>query len=331
MVDGKKLAKAGFAYLGVSYDEMDCQKFVEKCLADCGDHTDLGGSNSWYREVRKNGWVGTPEECRAKYGSVPPGAFLFILEDVSESTPSKFRNDGIGDATHIGLVTGSGKGAIHSSYSNHCVCESKFEGKTIKNGGWNRVGLWNRVDYGLTGASGGIDGAGTDATDTGTADASGGSPAEDAGSAEVTTEIRMVWAANGKPINLRKSGSTTASLIDRVPVGEMVEVLKNTGGWSRVRWRGKTGWIKNDFLIPESEAAGMPTTAASAQAIVTSANGGPVKMRRKPSVKCEAWEDVPNGTVVTVDRRGPVWSQISHGKRYGWYMKTEFLKDIGVG
>ena len=52
---------AGDKYLGRSYEEMDCQAFVERCMRDVGLKMDLGGSNSWYREVMKNGWVGTPE------------------------------------------------------------------------------------------------------------------------------------------------------------------------------------------------------------------------------------------------------------------------------
>ena len=149
MVDGKKLGEVGFQYVGTPYDVMDCQAFVERCLKDCGDSTNLPGSNSWYRECIKNGWVGTPEECKAEFGTVPKGAFLFILKAVSDSTPAKFRDDGIGDAYHMGLVTNKDKGALHSSKSKGGVCQSEFHGKTIKNGGWNRIGLWNHVDYGI--------------------------------------------------------------------------------------------------------------------------------------------------------------------------------------
>ena len=78
-----------------------------------------------------------------EFGSVPKGALLFIREDVSASTPGKFRSDGIGDITHMGVKTGRGDGAIHSSHSRGCVCTSKFRDRTIPNGGWNRVGLLN--------------------------------------------------------------------------------------------------------------------------------------------------------------------------------------------
>ena len=97
-IDARALAQAGFRYLGRSYQEMDCQGFVERCLADCGNHTDLSGSNSWFRECLKNGWVGTPEECRKEFGNVPVGAFLFILEAVSELETDRFSLGGLFDA-----------------------------------------------------------------------------------------------------------------------------------------------------------------------------------------------------------------------------------------
>jgi hypothetical protein len=143
MINGAKLAGTGFRYLGTPYESMDCQAFVEQCLRDCGLEKNLAGSNAWFREVMNNGAVLTPEECVKEFGSVPKGALLFIREDVSASTPEKFRSDGIGDITHMGVKTGRGDGAIHSSHSRGCVCTSKFRDRTIPNGGWNRVGLLN--------------------------------------------------------------------------------------------------------------------------------------------------------------------------------------------
>ena len=147
MVDGNRLGEVGFKYLGVSYSQMDCQAFVEQCLRDCGREINLAGSNAWIRFVMDHGWVGTPEECVQQHGRIPKGAFLFILEQDGKE-PAKYQGDGIGNASHIGLVTmPEGEGAIHSSASRGCVCESRFEGKTIRNGGWNRVGLWADVAY----------------------------------------------------------------------------------------------------------------------------------------------------------------------------------------
>lgn len=227
MVNGNKLGEVGFKYLGVPYSEMDCQAFVEKCLADCGKRIDLAGSNAWYREVMQHGWVGTPEECVKNLGCVPAGAFIFILE-YNGKEPPKYRDDGIGNASHIGLCTGDkGKGGIHSSASRGCVAESEFHGKTIPNGGWNRVGLWDQVEY----------------------DYSGGDIPDPEPAPTPSPETATVYAENGNPVNMRKSPSKAGALIDRIKCGEQVEVLETNGEWSRIKWHGMTGYMMTEFLL----------------------------------------------------------------------------------
>ena len=152
MISAEEFSRAGSKYLGRPYDlkqpgGMDCQDFYEQCLKDCGLSMDLGGSNAWYRKIRSTGWTGSPEECKAKFGSIPKGATLFI-HAFDGGEEKRGYHDGLGNASHIGIKTGTGKGAIHSSYSRGCVAESEFHDKTIRNGGWNMVGLSTLFDYG---------------------------------------------------------------------------------------------------------------------------------------------------------------------------------------
>ena len=246
MPKGSELARAGCPYLGTKYSVMDCQKFVEKCLEDIGLRKDLDGSNTWYRYIIENGWVGSPEECKALFGTIPKGAFLFILEHDGKE-PEKYRRDGIGNASHIGIYTAMtgeemvslaiaegdteagkynfGNGAIHSSSTREAVATSKFAGKTI-NGGWNRVGLWTAISYGEP----------IDSIIHG--DEPGGE-----------TMIATVYSDNGKPVNFRKKPSTSAALVDQIPVGEQVEVTEKGSEWCECKWKGKTGYIMTQFLI----------------------------------------------------------------------------------
>jgi len=220
MPTGKELAAAGPKYLGTPYSKMDCQTFVERCLADIGIRINLPGSNAWYREMD---WVGSPEECRKKYGKVPTGAFLFILDDVGPKTPEKYRHDGLGDATHMGIVTGMGLGAIHSSETKGCVAESEFASKTIKNGGWNRVGLWNQIDYGLK---------------------KEGEPVD-----EVIEDVLV--RTGGGALNLRKSPG--GALIDRIPDGDTVDVYEKGPEWCRIGWHGYSGYVATQYLVFEGD------------------------------------------------------------------------------
>lgn len=213
---GQEISEAGFKYIGTPYSVMDCQAFVEKCLADCGIRKDLAGSNAWYRYIMANGWVGTPEECRSHFGYMPLGVFLFVQKD-DGGEPGKYRGDGIGNVNHIGIYTSTGKGAINSSSSNGCVCESSFKGKSIR-GGWNRVGLWKQISYGesidriLHGGGGG-------------------------------TMVNYQAMVIGGYLRLRDEPNEHADLICRIPDRTIITITEEFGDWGCTSFGGKTGWV----------------------------------------------------------------------------------------
>ena len=231
-IDAVACSFAGDKYIGRSYDEMDCQAFVEQCMKDCGLREDLAGSNTWYRHIMNNGWVGTPEECIREFGASPKGALLFILEHDGKE-PKQYRQDGIGNASHIGIVIHRHDGAIHSSHSRGGVSYSKFKDKTIPNGGWNRIGLYNKFTYGKSidwvlehgGSSGGDE--------------------------EVIPLQGTVTAPSGSTVNLRKSKD--GPLLERIPVGTSVMVVDYGPEWCKVITGGLTGWMRTEFIELEGE------------------------------------------------------------------------------
>lgn len=265
-ISAEQVSLQGDKYLGTPYTTMDCQAFVERCLKDAGLKKDLAGSNAWYREVRKNGWVGSPEDCKKTFGSIPKGAFLFILKHDGSETARGY-HDGLGNASHIGLYTGRGKGAIHSSSSRGQVCESAFKGKTIPNGGWNTVGLWNRLDYGwkvnnLLAVQKGSDSVGI-LDDLVTA--INGKPAQQATTptdlqqpttqTDLTPEApigytRTVTAPNGGTVNVREKpgGAKKAALKTGTKVTALEGKTDSSGiSWTRVRYETE-GWMMSRFL-----------------------------------------------------------------------------------
>ena len=232
MISAETVSLQGDKYIGTSYSRMDCQGFVERCLADAGLKKDLAGSNAWYRFVRKNGWVGTPEECTKRFDCIPKGAFLFILKHDGGETARGYK-DGLGNASHIGLYTGRGQGAMHSSSSRGCVTESAFSGKTIPKGGWNTVGLWKELDYGqqINALLGNHE-----------------EVKEMTAMIETTMDgAATVTSANGKPVRVRTKPSTKTSIVTSLPTGTAVEVLETNGDWCRIAYT-QTGWMMKQFL-----------------------------------------------------------------------------------
>ena len=240
-INAAEFAEVGFQLIGTPYSTLDCQAFYEKCWELLGYYINKKGSNAWFRVMT---WTGTPEECIAKFGCIPKGATLFILEfDGGEEKVGY--HDGLGNASHIGIKTGRGEGAIHSSSSRKGVVESKFQDKTIKNGGWNRVGLWaDGFDYGEK----------VNAL-LGSPSSNNTSEIEQPGTKEedFIVAIAAVVNGNGKSVKLRNSPSTNEGLYWDIADQTSVVVLKKGDNWSQVKAGSHTGYMMTKFLNFEPE------------------------------------------------------------------------------
>ena len=248
MPSATALIRAAPKFLGVPYSTLDCQAFIEAALREIGIRENLAGSNAWFRHMT---WTGTPEECNRSFGKIPPGAFLFILEH-DGGEPEKYKPDGIGNASHIGIYTSMtgaemvqiakeagienaakynfGNGAIHSSYTHKAVCTSNFKGNSIRDG-WNMIGLWDRLSYDIDipGESG----------------------------EEVKPMTATVNGPKEETVFLRGKPSAKVPYICRVPSGAKVEMVgENQNGWTAVNYNGQKGYMKTEFLTPGDATPG---------------------------------------------------------------------------
>lgn len=91
---GESVAAAAVQSVGVgyTYDEMDCQAFVEHCVRQAGGSMDYSGSNDMARNAV---WLGTLENAKAA-GKLVPGAGMLIHEDTEANLPAKYRGDAAG-------------------------------------------------------------------------------------------------------------------------------------------------------------------------------------------------------------------------------------------
>lgn len=257
-----QLARAAVQAVGVgyTYDEMDCQAFVEHCARQAGGAMDYLGTNDM---ARRAAWLGTLSQARAQ-GRLVPGAGLLIREETEENLPARYAGDGLGDFSHAGLYVGpdaltdtdkTGRmrscDAVHSS-----ATRGRVAGSTLQNG-WTHAIWFPEIDYGEGDATGtpgagtgpttgvtpggtGTTGAGTGPTTgvttggTGTATSTPAPGASTLTAGTVPTVYATVVSPDGGPVKLRRSASAEETLYWLVGAGARVLVERTEGAWSLI-------------------------------------------------------------------------------------------------
>lgn len=72
----------------------------------------------------------------------------------------------------------------------------------------------------------------------------------------------ITTADRGTTVNLRKGPSASSDLVDRINLGQTVEIMDETGDWTKVKWKNKTGYIMTGFLIRDLDDDGTDETSA---------------------------------------------------------------------
>ena len=147
---GEDLAKCALLekWNKLKYDNCDCQNFVELVIKELGIRKPDGsvynwrGCNSMYRNYYT--FRGTIEECIAKYGYLPIGAFVYIWTPTGQELVGYY--DDLGNCKHVGLYCG-----------DNIVRDSTRSTKTHRDGvgsrtleGFTHCTLFSGVDYNIT-------------------------------------------------------------------------------------------------------------------------------------------------------------------------------------
>lgn len=252
---GESVSKAAIQAIdiGYTYEEMDCQAFIEYCVKQAGGTMNYAGSNDMARHAV---WLGTLENAKAA-GKLVPGAGMLIHEDTEANLPAQYRGDGLGDFSHVGLYVGenaltdtdkNGKArvcnVVHSSSSM-----GRVAGSTLQNG-WTHVMWFPEIDYGEDVQPGVEAGAETSqGTGTGADSAPDGLTAgTPAASAE---RYATVVSPDGNPVKLRKSASQKEPVYWLVNNGARVMVEREKDGWSLVTAICTDGYTRRAYMMSQ--------------------------------------------------------------------------------
>ena len=243
-------AATAAAHVGYTYDEMDCQAFVEHCARQAGGAMDYLGTNDM---ARRAAWLGTLAQARAQ-GRLVPGAGLLIREETDANLPARYAGDGLGDFSHVGLYVGEDALTDVDKNGNARSCDvvhssatmGRVAGSTMANG-WTHVMWFQEIDYGNEAGLGVDQGADSgDVADGGTSVGDGLTAGAPAAGAE---RYAMVVSPDGGPVKLRKSASAEETLYWLVNAGARVQVERERDGWALIRAICTDGYTRRAYMM----------------------------------------------------------------------------------
>ena len=298
------------AHVGYTYDELDCQAFVEHCVRQAGGRMDYLGTNDM---ARRAAWLGTLDEARAQ-GRLVPGAGLLIREATEANLPARYAGDGLGDFSHVGLYVGENALTDTDKNGRRRACDvvhssatmGRVAGSTLQNG-WTHALWFSEIDYAVTaGAGAGADGANADGTGgTAISDTSAGGTGT--GNGAVTSGTNADGTGTGTSgTSTGGTGAGTGAVTSGTNAGAGTSGTgtgTNTGGTGAIIAPGVTGTTS----APGLTAGAVP----AAYATVTSPDGGPVKLRKSASRGESLYWLVGAGARVRVERTRDGWSLVT--------------------
>lgn len=236
MIPSKKLVEEYIKTIGrYTYDQRDCIGSIWKILEKYGAKTNLVGSNWFARHELRNMRPLTNKNqlydgC-AVLKTILPGEAGYAL-------PARYKSHvDLIDYNHIGIGTDSGRILDSTRYGQ------KADGSWTRNGpGWSTAKI-SSISWDII-----ADFEDVDYSDRFII------PLEELETTEKDDVFMgttaMVTANSGNTVNLRAAKGTGKTIVrEYVPVGTLVQVLKQEDVWSQIQTpAGKTGWMKNEFL-----------------------------------------------------------------------------------
>ena len=131
-------------------------------------------------------------------------------------------------------------------------------------------------------------------------------------------------------VNVRSSDSVEADKLGKTSKGQILDLIEErVNGWSKVKFEGKEGYIKTEFLEPY-ETETVVTTTTEEEETTEEDNKGTmtdnVNVRKTASTEGEKLGKLSKGSSVEIiERMNNGWTKIKYNDGEA-YVKSEFIE-----
>ncbi len=131
---------------------------------------------------------------------------------------------------------------------------------------------------------------------------------------------------NTNALNLRAAASGSADVLTEMPLNALLIAESSDGTWTRVRYRGVSGYAMSSYLAADTASGGDAAGETVLRAAVTT-ESGPLNLRQGQSTNSTVLTYIPKGTVIVILEKGSEWSKTTYDG-YTGYVLNRYLTFI---
>ena len=147
---------------------------------------------------------------------------------------------------------------------------------------------------------------------------------------EIITDAKTAIVTLSNPLdslNLRAQPNTASSILAAMAHGTQVTLLGMDSAWSRVQYGTLSGYVKNEYISVQDDAAdeAPPVSGSKGTATVALADESQtLNLRASPTVNAAVLSHLRHGQILTVLERYETWTYVQLGQLTG-YVKNDYI------
>lgn len=140
--------------------------------------------------------------------------------------------------------------------------------------------------------------------------------------ADVTSITGFATVTAGTYLNIRASGSYSASVLTTAPKGAVLTVFSKTSSWAYVQYGTTAGYASMDFLSFSSTYSGALVNTGTTSATVTVDSGSVAYLRATASTSGTVVTQLTSGIAVSVSSDDGSWAYVTYNGTSGYLLAS---------
>jgi len=147
---------------------------------------------------------------------------------------------------------------------------------------------------------------------------------------ETITDAKTAVVTLSNPLdslNLRAQANTTSSILATMAHGTQVTLLEMDSAWSRVQYGTLSGYVKNEYISVQEDAADETPIVSQRKGTATVAladESQTLNLRASPTVNSAVLSHLRHGQVLAVIERYESWTYVQLGQLSG-YVRNDYI------